>query len=334
MAIGTAATKIRLPERSHVELSEPDDVVRYLEDAYGARLRLSGDFKARPNGPTLLSHTRCEVGPFAIDQLRVPGTLMAAPDPLYKVAVVWATGGRVEGQCDGLDGQAGADEIALMSQPDRPHRSEAHDLTVTALLLDQSLTASVATGLPSGHAPLPVRFSSFGPVDEMATRLWKETVGYVRDCILADDTYATPLVLGHTSRLLAAVTLGAFPTTVTAEDHPADRTDHQPVLLRRAMEFIDSNVMTDISLADIAEAVHITPRAVQYMFRRHLDTTPVAYLRRLRLHYARQDLVAGNRIDDTVTAIAARWGFAHTGRFAVLYREIYGQSPHATLRRD
>jgi AraC-like DNA-binding protein len=60
----------------------------------------------------------------------------------------------------------------------------------------------------------------------------------------------------------------------------------------------------------------------------------VAYLRRLRLHYARQDLVAGNRIDDTVTAIAARWGFAHTGRFAVLYREIYGQSPHATLRRD
>jgi hypothetical protein len=32
-----------------------------------------------------------------------------------------------------------------------------------------------------------------------------------------------------------------------------------------------------------------------------------------------------------VTGIAARWGFAHTGRFAVLYRPMYGQSPHHTL---
>ncbi|WP_156763149.1 AraC family transcriptional regulator, partial [Mycobacterium sp. E787] len=34
-----------------------------------------------------------------------------------------------------------------------------------------------------------------------------------------------------------------------------------------------------------------------------------------------------------VTQIAARWGFAHTGRFAVLYRQTYGQSPHATLKQ-
>jgi transcriptional regulator GlxA family with amidase domain len=104
------------------------------------------------------------------------------------------------------------------------------------------------------------------------------------------------------------------------------------VLLRRAMEFMDANVACDIALGDIAEAVHVTPRAVQYMFRRHLETTPLQYLRRLRLHYAHQDLLVGNRQSDTVTDIAARWGFAHTGRFAVLYRQTYGLSPHSTLR--
>ena len=94
----------------------------------------------------------------------------------------------------------------------------------------------------------------------------------------------------------------------------------------------DAHAANDISLADIAEAVHVTPRAVQYMFRRHLETTPLQYLRRVRLHHAHQELRGTDRMQETVTAIAARWGFVHTGRFAVLYRQTYGQSPHTTLR--
>jgi hypothetical protein len=37
---------------------------------------------------------------------------------------------------------------------------------------------------------------------------------------------------------------------------------------------------------------------------------------------------------ETVTAIAARWGFMNPGRFAVLYRQTSGQSPHTALRDD
>lgn len=123
-----------------------------------------------------------------------------------------------------------------------------------------------------------------------------------------------------------------FPNTAGNDRAPYDRTDHQPVLLRRAVDFIQANASNDIALADIADAVHVSSRAVQYMFRRHLDTTPLQYVRRLRLARAHTDLVAGNPLDDTVSAIATRWGFAHTGRFAVQYRQNYGQSPHETLR--
>jgi AraC-like DNA-binding protein len=188
----------------------------------------------------------------------------------------------------------------------------------------------VGTGLPVDEAP-PVRFSSFTPVDGPAERLWKSTVDYVRRDVLADDVKATPLVLGQASRLLGAVTLSTFPNTATAGPKYSDRTDHHPALLRRAIGYIESNADNDIALSDIADAVHVSPRAVQYMFRRHLDTTPLQYLRQLRLHHAHQDLVAADGMRDTVTTIAARWGFAHTGRFAVLYRETYGQSPHTTL---
>lgn len=190
----------------------------------------------------------------------------------------------------------------------------------------------MATGVPRGQAPLPLCFTSFAPVDGAAAQMWKNTVRYIRDTVLSDDAFATPLVVGHAGRLLAAATLATFPNTATYTPAPHDRTDHKPVMLRRAMEFIDANATNDIALTDIAEAVHATPRAVQYMFRNHLDTTPLQYLRRLRLHYAHQQLLAADRNSDTVTEIAARWGFAHTGRFAVLYRQTYGQSPHTTLR--
>jgi AraC-like DNA-binding protein len=325
------ATYVHRPERTQVEISDPNDADEFLEDLYGVRLHLSRKHVEHIEGP-LLTHTRTDVGSFAIDEICSAGHLEASPDPLNKVVVIWATSGQVSGECEGLTGEAGGGGIALLSQPDLPHQSRAQDVCLTSVVLDQSVVAGVATGLPSTQAPLPVRFTNFQPVDAAAARMWKDTVSYVQRSLLAGNAAATQLTLGHASRLLAAVTLSTFPNTAASGPKPHDRTDHQPVLLRRAMEYMDANANNDIGLADIAAAVHVTPRAVQYMFRRHMETTPLQYLRWLRLHYAHQDLLAADRMHDTVTGIASRWGFAHTGRFALLYRRAYGQSPHTTLR--
>ncbi|HET6736379.1 helix-turn-helix transcriptional regulator [Mycobacterium sp.] len=313
-------------------MSDPAEMREFLESAYGVRLRLSTSDIAPPDGKPLLTHARTDVGTFAIEEIELVGDLEAAPDPINKVVVAWPSRGWVASQCDGIAGKAGAGEVTLMTQPDLPHYARAESLRVTSLLLDPPLVGGVATGLPVSQAPLGIRFSSFQPVDLASGRLWQQTVNYVKNSVLADDSLATPLVLGHASRLLAAVTLSTFPNTATVGTSPHDRNDHQPELLRRAIEYIDANAASDISLADIAEAVHVTPRAVQYMFRRNLDMTPMQYLRRIRLHHAHEALLAGDRMRDSVTAIAARWGFMHTSRFAVLYRETYGRSPHATLR--
>jgi AraC-like DNA-binding protein len=223
-------------------------------------------------------------------------------------------------------------DITMVSQPDLPHHSQSEDLHHTVVLLDTSLVAGVANGVSACRANSPIRFTGLAPADAAAQQLWQATVSYVKDVVLADDTLATPLVRGIAGRLLAAVTLLTIPDAAVADPTPADRNDHQPVLLRRAIEFIESNADECIGLSDIAEAVCLTPRAVQYMFRRHLDTTPLQYLRRIRLHYAHHELLAADRRNDTVTAIAARWGFMHTSRFAVFYRQTYGRSPHVTLR--
>ncbi|MGW8989806.1 helix-turn-helix transcriptional regulator [Streptomyces zhihengii] len=98
------------------------------------------------------------------------------------------------------------------------------------------------------------------------------------------------------------------------------------------MTFIEDNAQRDIGLADIATAVHVTPRAVQYAFSRHTDLTPLGYLRRVRPHHAHTELRNALPGTTSVVAVATRWGFTHQGRFAAAHRAVYGQSPSTTLR--
>jgi transcriptional regulator GlxA family with amidase domain len=114
-------------------------------------------------------------------------------------------------------------------------------------------------------------------------------------------------------------------------NHVGNKNGHPP-LLRRALEYINDNAHLDITLRDIAAAVNVTPRSVQYTFRRHLGMTPLEYLRRVRLERAHRELQTADPSSDTVMAIAGRWGFSHAGRFSRVYKQVFGMSPSRTLR--
>ncbi|GAA3290603.1 hypothetical protein GCM10020295_05420 [Streptomyces cinereospinus] len=154
--------------------------------------------------------------------------------------------------------------------------------------------------------------------------------------MLADPAVADQrLVASTAAQHLAASVLSAFPNTALADERDGDRGDGHPLVLRRALAYIDDHADQPVTVAEIAAAAHVTVRALQYAFRRHLDTTPVAHLRRVRLAQAHRDLVAADRDGGvTVTEIAARWGFHHPGRFASLYRAAYRRPPHRTLSGD
>jgi AraC-like DNA-binding protein len=320
--------------RSRAEIHDPAEAPSFFRHAYGTHVRLQARTDVQHTETFSLSRTRLDVGAVAIDEIRQLGDVRLSADPIDKAIVVWVMRGSVSSECNGLAGRAAPGEITVLAQHDLPIRAELHDLDQMSVALEPSLLARAAAADRAADAQLPIRFLSFAPKDAAASQVWQQTVRTVR-MTLSNDDLATPLVLGNASRLLAAVTLAVFPnSTSAAARHPADRADHHPVLLRRAIEFIEANVDRDVGLVDIATAVRLTPRALQYMFRRHLDTTPTQFLRRARLDQAHHDLVRGVRPHDTVAAIAARWGFMHTGRFAALYRETYGRSPHTTLRGD
>jgi transcriptional regulator GlxA family with amidase domain len=84
--------------------------------------------------------------------------------------------------------------------------------------------------------------------------------------------------------------------------------------------------------AELASAVSLSVRSLQEGFRRALDTTPMTYLRRVRLERVHEELVAASPGMLGVTEVAMRWGFVHLGRFATSYREAYGELPSETAR--
>lgn len=103
--------------------------------------------------------------------------------------------------------------------------------------------------------------------------------------------------------------------------------------VRTAVDLLLTESRAVYTIGDLAAAAGVSVRALELGFQRELDTTPQRFIRDLRLDRARDELLrTDTKNRDTVTSVALRWGFGHTGRFAARYRERYGVAPSHTLR--
>jgi len=269
------------------------------------------------------------LGTISYDEVDLGFTMSYDADPLGRICLCRVHHGRIEENFAGEPADVFIPgDVTLFSPPDLPISgrvcSARYDLTMfDTLLLDRVATA--------GRDGQVVRLTGHRPVSEAARRRLDRAISYIRDVVVTERVPITPLVASTTASMLAAVVLTTFPTDIVDET-AADRADTRPELLRRAVSFIESNADRDIALTDVARSVHLTPRALQYMFRKHLDMSPMEYLRRVRMDHAHRELRAADPGSTSISTVAARWGFAHTGRFAAHYRRVYGRNPSDTLR--
>lgn len=165
-----------------------------------------------------------------------------------------------------------------------------------------------------------------------AARSWLGVVDLMRrEADAAESMRDQPLVVRQLEGLLMTQLLMAQPSNYAAALH-GDPPRLTPPVVRRAMELIEARCAEPLTVADVAQYVGVSIRALQEGFRRHLETTPLGYLRDVRLERVRAELSAADPTAATVTRTAARWGFLHPGRFSVAYRERFGESPSQTLR--
>ncbi|MEV4642435.1 helix-turn-helix transcriptional regulator [Actinoplanes sp. NPDC049548] len=307
------------------ESTDPDAIEQFFIDAYGTRVRIRSDGRCR-----LLRHRRTDAGTFAVEIVEHSANRVLTVEPLPTLAITQTSSARIARSCRRVENRYDVGELFLMSHLGEPYTCRWSPGEVAHCLLDPALLARVAATAPS-RRPGPIRFTSLDPISPAAAAHWSATQSYIAR-LLANPDAATPLVLAAASQLLAAATLATFPNTALADPTAGDRRDASPATVRRAVAYIDSHAAQDIAVADIAAAANVTVRAVQLAFRRHLDTTPTAYLRRVRLEQVHRALIDADPTTTTVSALAARWGFANHSRFTATYRSTYGVAPSTTLR--
>lgn len=323
--VGPPVLQVHAPVRSGFDIHSREEGEARIAAAYAEnRLRVSGNPQR-----FRMTQDRLDVGPIQIDNCYATLRHDIDVEPLESLCVIRVLERTVEIQTPAHSARAYPGDSMLITLPGEGYHARVDGARIQATSLRFSLLDQV-TNEPGAGVRRRYRTT---PVPPAAARHWQRTVDYLTGNVFADGAPVTPLVLGAAGRLLAATFLTVFDPEAV-DDQPSDRADATPQAVRRAIAYIEANPDLDLGVADIARASHVSVRSLQLAFRRHLDTTPMRYLRRVRLDLARKNLQQASRADGaTVTDVAARWGYADLSRFAVDYRAAYGEHPHVTLRR-
>jgi len=311
---------------------ESEDLERteeFLSHAY-AKMRIGN---GSPDSSRALIH-RSAIAGISVDELDLDFDMSYAVTPLGRICLCLVHEGTIEDHVyQGVSDSFGPGDVVSFAPPELSYAGRIHAARYNITMLDPDLLTQVA-GTADPLRPEPVRLTGHRPLSVAAGERLRSTIRYVQDHVLADAAVADqPLVASTAAQHLAATVLATFPNTAAVDPTGLDRQDARPAALRRALAFIEGHPDRPLTVAEIAEAAHVSVRALQYAFRRHLECTPLAYVRQVRLSQAHAELVAADpETGATVTDIAARWGFSHPGRFATLYRRTYDRSPRRTLQ--
>lgn len=152
-------------------------------------------------------------------------------------------------------------------------------------------------------------------------RAYRESMDYILDTMLAEDTVddvssKTMLSLLMKQFLLSCNRYCVFHTS-------PDSNDNDEYILS-AVQYIDENYHTTITLSSLAEKAGLSPSYFSKKFRATTGTGMKDYLTYVRLNHASMELLSTNH---SITDIALNCGFNDSNYFKDAFKRMFGMSP-------
>lgn len=147
----------------------------------------------------------------------------------------------------------------------------------------------------------------------------------------APDILAHPEVARAIEQELVRAMIACLTDPATIEPRRFPR--QQLAIMRRFERLLEERQGEPLYMTEVCAAIGVTDRTLRLYCHEQLGMSPHRYLWLRRMQQARRALSLADAAETTVTAIANDHGFAELGRFAVSYRDLFGESPSATLRR-
>lgn len=223
------------------------------------------------------------------------------------------------------------DAQAVVSSPlyDQTIRSSAECQRLMVYFAGDALTRHLNTMLGEGIAG-KVRFApSMDLTRGVGRSLLRWVTLAVEELDRGDALLHNPLALAQFEQLLLTGLVCGQPHNYSAMLERPGMVS--PRSVKRAVDFIRANLHLPITAEQLVAVAGVPGRTLYKHFRHATGLAPLAYVRKARFEEVRRALLDGG--GETVTAIAAQWGFEHMGRFAQGYRLLFGERPSETQRR-
>lgn len=279
-----------------------------------------------------LEHKRLEVGRIKIDFARIDCgrvfEVMQISNPGYYTCRI-PVAGRCEFRLDGAKWTLGPGQILAGNPFDSiPKRFIAPYaqaiLSIEVAAIEEVLAAELGRPItdPLRFEPVP----SGGP----AARLLSSMVEFNWMTFDTGSAATHWRVARQLERALLIGLLRAVPSNYSIELELQSR-EIAPHYVRRAETYIRANMAAALRMEDIVDASGVSSRALFYGFRRWRQTTPMAYLKSVRLDCARMALTEASLEGGSVTDVALGVGYQYMSRFSSDYRARFGERPSDTL---
>jgi len=109
-----------------------------------------------------------------------------------------------------------------------------------------------------------------------------------------------------------------------ATDTRSSRKTAAVVRFKKALDYIEEHLTEDITLARLAEIMHLQPTYFSNLFCRYFSIPPIQYITRKKIEKAQNLLISS---EYSVNEIAAKTGYDDVFYFSRLFRKYSGSSP-------
>lgn len=227
----------------------------------------------------------------------------------------------------------GTQDTAGIFMPGRPVAIDCGErFAQVSLMIPRALLQLEVDNLLGDESAHPLEFSAELDLTTAGARMMMQALRMIDEASDQDGgPLAHPLAMQRLEQVLIHSLLFAQPHNyVAALAVPSPAAGRRPV--SHAVELLRSDPAHPWTVTELAAEVSLSVRSLQEGFRRSLNTTPMAYLRHLRLEKVHEELTLAAPGTTSVTEVSTRWGFVHLGRFAAAYRREFSERPSDTMR--
>ncbi|WP_300443486.1 AraC family transcriptional regulator [Zoogloea sp.] len=179
----------------------------------------------------------------------------------------------------------------------------------------------------------PLEFQPSMSLDSADGMRWTSLLRWIYESLAIGETsFDSPIIAAQVEQMVITMLLTCQPHNCS-EELAGEERSIAPAFVKRIERYIDEHADEPITIVDLAEHAGVSSRSIFNGFRRFRNTSPMLYLKEVRMRRVNEELKRLSLNESTVTAVAYKWGFSHLGHFTTDYKRRFGESPSQTLAR-